>query len=60
MNKRDYERKRAKVKRQKRFQNNERAALRRTIPKTAQKHRGYVRDDLDDFGDAPDGVQFRE
>jgi len=60
MNKRDYERKQAKIRRQKRFINTERAASRKTIRKTARQHKSFVKDDFEDYTDAPDGIQFRE
>ena len=65
MRKQDYERKQAKIRRQKRFLTNERAASRKkTIPKTAPKHKHQVNYDwdegLDEGLDVPDGVQFRE
>ena len=62
MNKRDYERKRQKIRRQKRFQTNKRAASRH-IPKAAKKVKVYIKDDdwiADDLDDAPNGVQYRE
>lgn len=61
MDKKDYERKRQKDKRKKRFQSTERAVSRKTFPKTARKRKDRVKEYWDDsVEDAPDEIQFRD
>lgn len=65
MNKRDYERKRQKDKRKRRFEKNKRATARSFVPKEDKRRKRYIKGG-DDWlpnnaqEDAPDDMQFRE